>query len=209
MRKSYKFSLFITVLLSVNAAESQSTFTGVIKYQREYSNPAIPKDSMKVIFDNYRVRVSFYQYDSVLKDTKEDIFIWDFKFNKLYSIDKYLRTYSVGPYEFGNPFVFKKDSAKCIYDTILCAKYIDKRKVLENSSVRKIECEVSNAHRNINVKDLIFVSVQPLIIQSKIVLEFRSYMKDGQSSRTFATEVAEMKNVTEYFSLSNLKKTKL
>lgn len=208
MKYFYKFLLISAFLLHGNGSRAQNSFTGIIKYKREFSGSNNAGDSMQVVFDKHRVGVSFFMYDSTAKATREDFFVWDFRSKMFYSIDKYLKTYSVGPYEFGDPFLFSRDSQECYYDTLLCTKYTDKRKSLANTSFKRMECKVSDRYRNPGAKNLVFLSVQPLMVKGRIVLEHTGWLKNGETFRTYATWVSAIGNVAEYFSLKNLKKTR-
>jgi hypothetical protein len=73
-----------------------------------------------------------------------------------------------------------------------------------NADYKSTECFAGIDFRYDDIKNYFFYGVQPIIIDNRIVLEYRVYQNNGMIQKVELTEINKLAETTSYFNMEGL-----
>ena len=196
----YRF-FFIVSLLYVNASFSQLYFHGIAKYRLMVDGSAESKtDSMTVVFGKNKIKTIFY-FLSENGSVVQNEYIDDIAEKMTYTINPQLKSYSKSPMKTEDPFSFKN---KYSYNSVLnnlCLLYSSDDIRNFNADYNNAECYAGIDFMYDDVRNYFFYGVQPLIIDNRIILEYRVYQSNGMIQKVELTEINKLDETDPFFDL--------
>lgn len=199
------FILAIFYLVTMHTVLAQH-FSGVIRYQikNEY-NGLSNIDSMMVVYGDKQIRVTFYEKDNATKKIISNSFIEDFDQKLHIELSPEGRSYHVSPLELKQSVLYKNTYKYEAVDNQLCLNYQATYSSGSNVSMNKEEALCGINYMFNGVSNYYYWGVQPIVVEDRIVLEYRALQKDGKKLTISVMEAIPLKNTSSYFELWGLK----
>jgi len=200
------FVIVLFVFFFSNSLFSQQSFKGIVKYKMTVISASDGRtDSMKVVFGNNKIKTVFF-----LPSTKENnkvitkSYIDNFTDNTTVDIDDEARTYSISALNRDQLYKFINTNKFDAVDNKLCYTFEADKADFDNNKYQKIECLASVDFLYRGILNYFFYSIQPIVIDNRIVFDFTTTEKDGKKSKIFLYEIKALEDVDAEFSLKGL-----
>lgn len=186
-------------------ADTTKKFIGVIKYFMTSDDPS-DKDSVFIVFGETQIRVIMfipgYRADqvferSMIANLKDSTFLELDAKNKSYQTEK------LSVRNEGTEFTLMADKKTGHILNYTCPEYKGEMKT-SDGEVSEAACLVSNQYSFIAATGYNFLGIQPIVMDYKIVLGFRTKSSDNENTYIMAYKI-EPGNTDTYFDLSGYK----
>jgi hypothetical protein len=206
-----KPALIFCLLFFVSvAAFAQTEFIGIIKYKMTVvGGDEQHPDSMQIVFDKSRLMISLYMPDQE-KPGGKYLFsmIEDFAAKREYILDEPTKSYKNDSMLVQTTLHFIDTKKMGLIKGFTCFYYKADSSTIDSSKITNAECMASIDHTKKDINNFMFMSMQPVIVDNRIVLDFLATEPDGTQPRIFVSELIAKTNVEEYFDLSKYKEVK-
>jgi hypothetical protein len=203
--------IFISLLLLLTItffSYGQKQFVGVAKYKMAVVGGP-DEDSILIVFDKNRILITLYTPSRENpKKIHQIVIINDFSKNKQYILDNVAKTYKTDTLINTIGYDFIDTKKIMIVNDAACFHYKADSSQIDKSTMLRADCLAAVDYMNESIKNFWFMGFQPIIIDSKIVMDFIVTEPDGSKPRIYISEIAAKQNVDEYFDLSNYKESK-
>ncbi len=182
-------------------ADTATKFIGIIKYRITTDDPA-DNDSMHIIFGENQVRVTMFIPGSRADQQFENNMIANMSDSTLIFLDKKNGTYKIeklGNRNAGTEIelgYFKKSTQILKF---LCQEYSGDMKTPDGETYQAAAL-VSKQHSFISAIDYNFLNIQPVVLDYKIVLGWRTKSSNNENTYIVAYRI-EPGNTAAYFDL--------
>lgn len=185
-------------------ADTATRFTGVIKYRISTDDPA-DNDSMYIIFSDTRIRVTMFLPTSKPDVIYENTMIANIADSSLTIVDKTTRSYRVEKWDARNAGTelslnYKKKNGQIL--KFFCREFSGEMKTPDGETFEAAAL-VSNQHSFINLEDYTFLNIQPVVLDYKIVLAWRTKTSANENTYIVAYKI-EPGNTDAWFDLTGL-----
>lgn len=201
----------ILVLLVIacicSAANAQTEFIGIIKYRMTVVGADDKnEDSMRIVFDKNRILITLYlpDQDANGKAYQSNI-IEDFANNREYVMDESSKSFKNDTLIKTSILRFTDTKKTANINNVICTKFMADTASLDKSLMRNAGCMTSMNDVKKSIKEFIFINMQPVVLDNRIVMDFIAEDPDGNQPRIYVKEMIPMQKVDEYFDLSKYK----
>lgn len=183
-------------------ADSTTRFMGIIKYRITTDDPA-DRDSMFVIFGENQIRVTMFFAGSREDQTFETNMIANIKDSSLYILDNTYKTYRAEKLAARNPgaefsLSYKKKNTQIL--KVFCQEYSGEMNMPDGEAF-EAACLVSKQHSFIAAEDYNYLNIQPVVLDYKIVLGYRTKSSANENTYIMAYKI-EPGNTEDLFNLT-------
>ena len=186
-------------------AHGQKTFIGVAKYRMAVVGGP-DDDSSAIIFDKTRILQTLYLPDKKNpKKVNELNIITDFSANKQYTLNNINKTYKVDTLINSKQYNFIDTKKIMLVKGSVCLHYKADSSQIDKSKMQQADCLAANDYMNENIKEFWFMGFQPIIVDSKIIMDFIVTEPDGSKPRVYISDISARTNVDKYFDLTGYK----
>lgn len=202
--------LFLLLIFSFAAtlSQGQKAFVGIAKYRMAVVGGP-DEDSSTIVFDKNRILHILYVPDEKDPQKINEISILsDFSDNKQYILNKAAKTYRVGIIVDAKPYDFINTNKIMLVKGDVCFHYKADSSQIDNSKMLRGDCLAASIYKNENIRECWFMDAQPIIIDSRIVMDFIVTEPDGSKPRIYISDITEMKSVDGYFDLTGYREIK-
>jgi len=201
-----RFLLMAVFLLQLTCMKAQF-FTGIIKYR--ILNESAGKtytDSMMVVFGKKQIKLVFYEpADSKSPKIITRSSIEDFSQGMHIDLSADGRSYHESTMAIKQLVHYENKYQYQAVDNHLCLNYLADKTAPGRIATLKEEALCGIDYMIEGVKDFSFMGVQPVVLDGRAVLEYRSFQKDGKKLTLTITDIIPIKNTASYFELWGLK----
>lgn len=196
------------LLLIYYSAFAQNDFSGIIKYKMTVEGSRNPlTDSMTVIFSKQKVKVILYLPDLKNKGRiLERIFIDDFAARKSLVLNTESKTYTIDTLNSNPKYDFINTGKIGGSNNIICFQYRADSTKLDRERILSVNCLAGINYRNSIIANYFFLSIQPIIIDNRIVMDFTVTQPGGIKQKISVADVKKIPDVESYFNLTEYKK---
>lgn len=183
-------------------ADTSTKFNGVIKYHITTDDPA-DRDSMFIIFSDNQIRITMFLPTSKPDVIYENTMIANSDDSTVTIVDKQTKTYRVEKWDRRNAGTeislgyFKKGAPVL---KIVCKEFSGEMKT-PDGEVFEAAALVSNQHSFIRIEDYNFLNIQPVVLDYKIVLGWRTKTSNNENTYIVAYKI-EPGNPSSWFDLT-------
>jgi hypothetical protein len=203
--------IFIPLLLLLTItifSYGQKEFVGVAKYRMAVVGGP-DEDSIAIVFDKNRILVTLYAPSHEdPKKIHEIAIINDFSKNKQYTLNKIEKTYKTDTLINTVGYDFIDTKKTMIVKGTVCFHYKADSSKIDKSNMLRADCLAAIDYMNESIKNFWFMGFQPIIVDSKIVMDFIVTEPDGSKPRVYISGIVALKSVAEYFDLTGYKEVK-
>lgn len=196
--------IFVVTLLYSNASLAQEDFHGIAKYKIYIEGSSEKKsDSITIIFGKNKIKTIFY-YLSENGMINQNQFVDDITEKTTYTIDPQFKSYIKSTLKTENPFSFVN---KYSYNAILsnlCLLYVSNDISSYNADYKSAECYGAIDFMYKGIKDYFFYGVQPVIIDNRIVFDYKVFQNNGMVQRVELTDISQLDQTDSYFIMDGL-----
>lgn len=202
------FTLSIIFFVIVFPSYGQKAFIGVAKYRMAVVGGS-DNDSSAIVFDKNRILQTLYLTDEKnLKKVNELNIISDFSTNRQYTLNKISKTYKVDTLINTKQYNFIDTKKIILVKGGVCFHLKADSSQIDKSTMLRADCLAAIDYMNENIKEFWFMGFQPIIVDSKIVMDFIVTEPDGSKPRVYISEILAKTKVDEYFDLTGFKEVK-
>jgi hypothetical protein len=87
----------------------------------------------------------------------------------------------------------------------VCFHYKGDSSQIDKSKMQRVDCLAAIDYMNEYIKEFWFMGFHPIIVDSKIVMDFIVTENDGSKPRIYISDISARTNVDEYFNLTGYK----
>ena len=185
-------------------ADTAHRFTGIIKYKMTTDDPA-DRDSMFIIFGENKIRITMFTPGYKEGQIFEANYIANFLDSGLYIIDSRAKTYKMerlGDRNSGVEISLYNNKKTATIARFLCNEYNGEMVIKED--VFEAAALLSKDHSYLYAMDYNFLNIQPVVVDYRIVLGWRTKTADNENTYIVAYQVTPG-DVSSYFDLSGYK----
>jgi hypothetical protein len=204
-----KIFISLLLLLAITLfSYGQKQFVGVAKYKMAVVGGP-DEDSLAIVFDKNRILITLYtpSHENP-KKIHQIIIINDFSKNKQYTLDNVAKTYKIDTLINAIGYGFIDTKKIILVKGAVCFHYKADSSQIDKTNMLRGDCLVAIDYMNESIKNFWFMGFQPIIVDSKIVMDFIVTEPDGSKPRVYISEIVAKQSVDEYFDLSNYKELK-
>jgi hypothetical protein len=202
------FTLSLIFFCIAIFSHGQKAFVGVAKYRMAVVGGP-DDDSSAIVFDKNRILQTLYLPDEKKpKKVNEISIISDFSANRQYILNKIARTYKVDTLINTKQYNFIDTKKIMLVKGSVCFHYKADSSQIDKSKILRADCLAAIDYKNETIKEFWFMGIQPIIIDSKIVMDFIVTEPDGSKPRVYISDIAAMKSVEQYFDLTDYREVK-
>ena len=196
------------LLTSTFFSYGQKEFVGVAKYRMAVVGGP-DEDSTAIVFDKNRILITFYPPSREDPKKIEEIsIINDFSKNKQYTLNKITKTYKTDTLINTIGYDFIDTKKIMIVKGAVCFHYKADSSKIDKSNMLRADCLAAIDFMNESIKNFWLMGFQPIIVDSKIVMDFIVTEPDGSKPRVYISNIIAKQNVDEYFDISSYKEVK-
>lgn len=206
--KHWIFSFVLLLYCSMTFA--QQDFTGMAKYIMTVEGDSTHrKDSMAVIFGKDKIKIILYMPNTNNWGVPyEKIFIDDFTSQSTLDIDSEKGTYSVIPLKCTALYEFVNTNRFDAVRRFLCMSYEADPLKIDKTVAMRATCLGSIDYFKPTIKNYFFLGVQPLVIDNRIVMDFKVTQPNGLKPRVYLYDLQKIDDTAPYFNLDGLTETR-
>jgi len=208
MTKINTFALLMILITIASPSYGQNTFIGIAKYRMAVVGGP-DEDSSTIIFDKNRILQILYFHGKKKKSKTEELnTIIDFATKKQYTLNKIAKTFKVDTLINIKPYDFFDTKKIMLVKGSVCFHLKADSSQIDKSKMLSADCLAAIDFMNDNIKEFWFMNFQPIIIDSKIVMDYIVTEPDGSKPRIYISDISARTNVDEYFDFTGYKEVK-
>lgn len=206
-----KLLYFILILSTVpGITNAQKEFIGMASYRLTVVGAdQKSEDSMNIVFDRGRLKIMLHMADQEHPGAMyTSTIIEDFTNKTEYVVDEQTKTYKADTFIYLSGLHFHDTNKPDIINGIKCTKFMADTASIDKAIMRNAGCMVSQEHLKSGISEFVFMNMQPVIINNRLVIDFLAEDNDGLQPRIYIQNLTELPSVEAYFSLAGYKEVK-